>query len=128
MTTTILTQDNFDSIVNANDLVLIDFWAAWCGPCRVFGEIYEALSEQYSKQYPEIIFAKVDVEKEQGLAQDFNIRSIPNLIILRSGIVVYDEAGALTLEVLETLIKEAKALDITEIRKQIELHEQGKNE
>lgn len=107
-----LTKSNFDQIITSNDLVLVDFWAAWCGPCRSFAEIYQAAAEKY----PEVIFGKVDIENEPELADDFQVRSIPRLMVFRGNIAVFAESGAMTLEALEKIITEAKALDITALQ------------
>lgn len=115
MTVMTLTRDNFDEVIGKSDMVLVDFWAQWCGPCRAFAEVFAALA----KAYPEVVFGKVNIEEEEELAQDFQIRSIPFLMVFREDIAVFAEAGALSVQALEKIIKEAKALDLTEIRKTI---------
>lgn len=119
-----LTAKNFDEVVISHEMVLVDFWALWCGPCRAFGEIYETLSEKYK----DIVFGKVDIDKEIQLKNDFNVRSIPLLMIFRGNIAVYKEAGALTATALETIIKEANALDLKEIRQAIAMQDSNKEE
>ena len=120
MATTLMTQDNFDEIVTKHDIVLIDFWAAWCGPCRSFAPTYEKVSEQY----PDVVFAKVDTEAEQSLASSFNIMSIPTLMIIRDGVVVFSQAGALPEGALVELIEKARGLDMDDVHRQI-LEEQA---
>ncbi|HEU0188134.1 MAG TPA: thioredoxin [Gallionellaceae bacterium] len=122
MATVELKQDNFESVVTGNDLVIVDFWAPWCGPCRSFAPVYDQMSEKY----PDIVFAKVNTEEEQQLAGYFNIRSIPTLMVFREKIIVYSEAGALPASGLENLIQAAQQLNMDEVRQQIEADQQGK--
>jgi len=110
-----LTKDNLPEVIENNDFVILDFWAPWCGPCQSFGPVYEEISEKY----PDIVFAKVDTQAEQELAGQFNIRSIPTLMIFREQIIIYSEAGAMQGPAFEQLLEQAKGLDMDEVRKQI---------
>lgn len=121
MATVELKRDNFESIVTGSDLVIVDFWAPWCGPCRSFAPVFEQMSEKY----PDIVFAKVNTEEEQDLAGYFNIRSIPTLMVFREKIIVYSEAGALPASGLENLIQAAQQLNMDEVRQQIAAEQQG---
>ena len=115
MATTALTEQNFEEIVTTNDIVFIDFWAAWCGPCRSFAPTYEKVAEKH----PDIVFAKVDTEAEQGLASAFSIMSIPTLMIMRENIVLFSQAGALPESALEALVEKVRELDMTEVRRSV---------
>lgn len=112
----ILTKDSFDQAVADKDLVVIDFSAEWCVPCKGFAKVFAQAAEKYA----DAVFANIDIDKEPELATDFNIRSVPFLIIMRQNIAVFAEAGALTFTALDDLIQKAKALDMAEVRKQIE--------
>ncbi|WP_448628294.1 thioredoxin [Geodermatophilus sp. URMC 64] len=115
MTTTALTAGSFEETVRGNDIVLVDFWAAWCGPCRAFSPVFEAASEQH----PDIVFAKVDTEAEDALSTAAGIRSIPTLMAFRDGILVFNQAGALPGPALEQLIAGVRSLDMDKVREQL---------
>ena len=115
MATVELTSENFAEVVSSNDTVLIDFWASWCGPCRQFGPIFEAAAEDH----PESLFAKIDTEAQQDLAQSFDIQSIPTLMILREKVIVFRQPGALPADALEDLITQALQLDMEEVHREV---------
>ena len=114
MPTVHVTEDTFKSTVEQG-LVFIDFWAAWCGPCRSFAPIYEEASDRH----PDVVFAKVDTDANQELAGVFGIRSIPTLMIMRDGIVLFSQPGVVPGEALDDLVTKAKALDMDEVRREI---------
>ncbi|MGI9666329.1 MAG: thioredoxin [Acidimicrobiia bacterium] len=124
MATIDITQESLHETIESNDIVLIDFWAEWCGPCRMFGPTYEKVSERYQNDDLKIAFAKVDTEAEQELAAGFGIRSIPTLVAFRDQIGVFSQPGALPEEALEDLIGQIKDLDMDEIRKEIASEEE----
>jgi thioredoxin 1 len=119
MATVELTAGNFESTIGEAGLALVDFWAAWCGPCRMFGPIFERASEKY----PDAVFGKVDTEAEQALAASFGISSIPTLMIIRDNVILYAQPGALPEQTLEELITKARDLDMDEVRASISEHE-----
>jgi thioredoxin 1 len=116
MATTEITKDNFRTTYESNDIVVVDFWASWCGPCMNFLPIYEKVSEDY----PDVVFGKVDTELEQELAAHFSIRSIPTLMVIRGGYEVFFNPGSLAEEDLRTLIDKVKELDMNEVIKAFE--------
>jgi thioredoxin 1 len=111
-----LTKDSFDKMVAGEGTVLIDFWADWCGPCRSFAPVYDKVAERH----PEVTFAKVDTEAERELAAAFEITSIPTLMAVRDGVVLYSQPGALPEAALEDLVGQVQALDMEEVRRQVE--------
>ena len=115
MATIDLTPDQFERTIMDGGTVLVDFWAGWCGPCRMFAPTYEAVSEAHD----DVVFAKVDTEAEQMLAAQLGIQSIPTLMAFRDGILLYREAGALPKAALEDLVGQVKALDMDDVRRQI---------
>ncbi|MDA8301211.1 MAG: thioredoxin [Actinomycetota bacterium] len=115
MATLKLGKDNFEEVIRSNEIVLVDFWAAWCGPCRYFAPIFEASSEEH----PDMVFAKVDTEAERELAAAFGIMSIPTLMVFREQIALYAQPGALPAPALEDLITQVKALDMDDVRRKV---------
>ena len=118
MATVNLTADTFEHTVESG-IVLVDWWAAWCGPCRMFAPVFEKASEAH----PDITFAKVDTEAEPALSGSAGITSIPTLMIFRDGILIYSQPGALPAPALEDLISQARALDMDEVRRQVAEHD-----
>ena len=112
MSTVALTESTFADTVQGNDIVLIDFWASWCGPCRMFAPVYDKVSEAN----PDIVFAKVDTEAERALAGAFQITSIPTLMAVREGVVLYAQAGALPEQALTELVEKVREVDMNEVR------------
>jgi thioredoxin len=115
MATVKITKETLQDIITDNEIVIIDFWAPWCGPCKSFSPIYEAVSERHD----DVVFAKVNTEDEQELAASFQIRSIPTLMIFRDQIVIFSQAGMLPESGLEEVIGKTKALDMDQVRKEV---------
>ena len=115
MATVELNRSNFEQVVTGNDIVIVDFWAPWCGPCRSFEPVFEAASEQHQ----DIVFGKVNSDDEQELAAAFSIRSIPYVMVLREKVVLFAQAGALPAEGLESVIRQARALDMAQVHREI---------
>ena len=111
-----ITEENFDERVAAHDIVILDFWAEWCGPCKQFGPIFEKVAAEY----PDILFGKVNTEEQQGLAGNFGVRSIPSVAILREGIGVFMQAGLVPQEGLHDLVKQVKSLNMDEVRAELQ--------
>ncbi|HSN41054.1 MAG TPA: thioredoxin [Burkholderiales bacterium] len=110
-----LTKDNFEEVVTGNDLVVIDFWAPWCGPCKGFAPVFEAVSDKH----PDAVFGKVNTDDEQELAGHFGIRSIPTLMVFREKVMLFSQAGALPAAGLESVVAQAKALDMEQVHKDV---------
>ncbi len=115
MATVELTKENFEDVVSRNDMVIIDFWASWCGPCKAFAPAFEAASEKY----PDIVFGKVNTEEQQDLAGHFQIRSIPNVMLFREKVVLFSQPGAMPAAGIDSVIEQAKALDMAKVRQEI---------
>lgn len=114
-TTMTVTGENFEGLVNKEGIVFLDWWAAWCGPCRAFAPIYE----QAAKRFPDIVFGKVDTDAEQELAGAFEIRSIPTLMIFRDGILLFEQPGMVPGKALDELVEKVRALDMVEVKRKV---------
>ena len=115
MATIELTKDNFEQTISNNPIVILDFWAPWCGPCRGFAPIFEKASESH----PDVVFAKVNSDEQQELAGSFNIRSIPTLMVFREKVILFQQAGALPGQALEQVLAQAKSLDMAKVHQEI---------
>ena len=116
MATVTLTAENFEHTIDDHDIVVVDFWAAWCGPCRTFAPVFEKASETH----PDIVFGKVDTEAQRELAETFRIMSIPTLMVFRDNVLVFSQPGALPEAILEDLIGQVRALDMDEVRRRLD--------
>jgi thioredoxin 1 len=121
MSTIQLTAENFDETVTTNDIVIVDFWADWCGPCRMFAPTFESASEEY----PEIVFGKVDTEAEQALSAAAGIQSIPTLMVFREKVLIFNQPGALPASAFKELINAIKNLDMTEVHRSVAQSQAG---
>jgi thioredoxin 1 len=110
-----LTKENFEEVITSNDMVVVDYWAEWCGPCKSFGPVFEKVSEDF----PDAVFAKVDTENEQEIASMFQIRSIPTLMIFREKVIVFSQPGAVPEGALRDVISKVENLDMVEVHKQV---------
>ena len=115
MPTVEITKDNFEEIVTKNNMVILDFWASWCGPCKAFAPAFEAASEKF----PDVVFGKVNTEEQQELAGHFQIRSIPNVMLFREKVMLFAQPGAMPAAGIDSVIEQAKALDMDQIRAEI---------
>ena len=119
MATVELTADNFNQTIDDSDIVLLDFWAEWCGPCRTFGPIFEKVSEDHD----DITFGKIDTDAQQELGAAFDVRSIPTIAAIRDGVMVFKQAGVLPEAALEDLIRQIRDLDMDEVRSEVAEHQ-----
>ena len=119
MATRELTKDDFEEVVTGSDIVIVDFWAPWCGPCKGFAPVYEAASEKH----PDIVFAKVNTEEQQELAGHFAIRSIPTIALFRESVMLFSQAGALPAAGLESIIEQARVIDMKKVHEEIAAHQ-----
>ncbi len=119
MATIELTKDNFNSTIENNDVVIVDFWAPWCGPCRMFAPTFEAVSEQY----PNVVFAKLNTEDQQELAAAFNIRSIPTLMVFREKVIIFSQAGMLPKAGFEQVVQKSLEVDMVKVHQEVAAQE-----
>jgi len=121
MSTLEITAANFENTVDTNEIVVLDAWAAWCGPCKAFAPIFEAASTRH----PDVVWGKLDTEAQPELASAFSIRSIPTLMVFRQGILLFSQAGMVPANVLDELIEKVREVDMDDVRKQIASHQHG---
>ena len=122
MATVELTKDNFEQTVNGSPIVIVDFWAPWCGPCKGFAPVFEKAAESHT----DVVFAKVNTDEQQELAGAFGIRSIPTLMVFREKVIVFQQAGALPGQALEQVLTQAKALDMAKVHQEVSAQAQAK--
>ncbi len=115
MATVEVTKDNIEEIIAGNDMVILDFWAAWCGPCKAFAPTFEAASGNY----PDVVFGKVNTEEQQELAGYFQIRSIPNVVLFREKVMLFAQPGAMPMAGIDSVIEQARAVDMTKVHAEI---------
>ena len=120
MATIDLTSENFEKTINDNPIVIVDFWAPWCGPCKGFAPVYE----KASGAHPDVVFAKVNTDEQQELAGSFQIRSIPTLMVFREKVILFQQAGALPGQALDQVLTQAKALDMAKVHQEIAQQQQ----
>jgi len=124
MATIEITRDNIEAIITGNDMVILDFWAAWCAPCKAFAPAFEAASEKY----PDVVFGKVNTEEQQELAGHFQIRSIPNVMLFGEKVMLFSQPGAMPAAGIDSVIEQARALDMARIRQEIAEEEAQRSE
>jgi thioredoxin 1 len=124
MATVELTKDNFEEVVTGSDIVVVDFWAPWCGPCKGFAPVFEAAAEKH----PDVVFAKVNTDEQQELAGHFAIRSIPTIAVFRETVILFSQAGALPASGLESVVEQAKAVDMKKVHEEIAAHQQAQEQ
>ena len=115
MATIEVTKDNIEEIISKNEMVILDFWAEWCGPCKSFAPVFETASQKY----PDVVFGKINTEEQQELAAQFQIRSIPNVMLFREQVMLFTQPGAMPAAGIDSVIAQAKALDMAKIRQEI---------
>jgi thioredoxin 1 len=115
MATIELTKDNFEEVVTKNEIIIVDFWAPWCGPCKGFAPVFEAASEKHA----DVVFAKVNTDEQQDIAGHFAIRSIPTIMVFREQVVLFSQAGALPADALESIVTQAKTLDMKQVHEDV---------
>jgi thioredoxin 1 len=118
-----LNEENFESTIVNNDFVILDFWAPWCGPCKGFAPVFEAAAEKH----PDIVFAKINTEEQQGLAAHFQIRSIPTLMIFREQVIIYAQPGALPAGAFDDLVARAKEIDMAKVHEEVAKEQAGQS-